>query len=62
MMMHTISLDATWEEHVQAFMDECPMPREDAEVYADALAGMSLIRPSDRMHLYKDARLPKYDL
>lgn len=57
-MMHTISLDATWEEHVKAFMDECLMTYTQAEDYTGALAGMGLIRPSDRLVQFEGAGIP----
>lgn len=58
-MMHTISLDATWEEHVRAFMLDCSMTRRQAEEYTEALAGMALIKPADRKEDYLGAGVPQ---
>ncbi|WJZ00666.1 hypothetical protein CHAN_10325 [Corynebacterium hansenii] len=39
-------------------MDECLMLKHEAEEYADIMAGLGLIRPSDRMSQYSDAGIP----
>lgn len=57
--MHSVPFEATWDEHVQGFVTDCLMTETEASEYADALASMGMILPTDRADQYRDAGIPE---
>ena len=58
MLFTDAPIDAPWDTIVQSYMDTMGWPRERAEEYVDALAGIGMWKPCDRKEKYKDATPP----
>ena len=58
MLFTDAPIDAPWDTIVQSYMDTMGWPREQAEEYVDALAGIGMWKPCDREEKYQNAAPP----
>lgn len=58
MIMPSVRIDASWDEHVQGFKNECLISKGKAGDSVDNMSGLGLTGPSDSMGRYGGSRIP----